>query len=104
MLHTKASLCSFSSYNCFLLVSCVVGPRPDIIYDGIIWEFLSSAWFVNFKLCDCHQTKRRLLAMGDRNIFRLMNQENYYDHSLLVNASEVIRFSSNNRIVKDEYG
>ena len=47
---------------------------------------------------------KRIVCLPIGFVFRLTNQENYYDLSLLVNAQEVIRFGLSSRIVKDEYG
>ena len=49
-------------------------------------------------------SSKRIVCLPLGFVFRLTNQENYYDLSLLVNAQEVIRFGLGSRIVKDEYG
>ena len=48
-------------------------------------------------------SSKRIVCLPIGFVFRLTNQENYYDLSLLKDAQEVIRFDTGNRIVKDEY-
>ena len=57
---------------------------------------------ISYRCIDDGSKRIQCLPLGF--VFRIADNENYYDYSVFENAVEVIRFRTGNRIVNDNYG